>query len=99
MELHPIFDRTRWEPACYVIIEMVPIPSMCPEYEPGPPDDFPFPEFWDSSVTVAEVDIHTGICAQIGAKRMRELYAKVKGKNERISYWRTLKYLEWEESK
>ena len=99
MELYPIFTKNSWGPECYVIIEAIPVPSMCPEYDPGPPEDFPYPEFWDTGLKVVEVDIHDNKCAEIGAKRMRELYSKVTGRSERISYWRTLKYMEWEESK
>lgn len=96
MELYPIFTKDSWGPSCYVIIEVIPIPSMCPEFEPPPPDDFPFPEFWSDSVTVAKVDIHEKKCETIEPEEMRKLYSGVRGRRERIAFWHVLKYMEWE---
>jgi hypothetical protein len=93
MELYPIFKDQEWGPTGYIIIEEIPIPSMCPEYDPGPPADCEFPEYWEVSVTVAFVDIHANVSRKIGYTEMHENYKWIQGRSERIAYWRCMKYM------
>ena len=95
MELYPIWKKG-FGPDCYVIIESLPIPSMCAEFDPGPPEDHPYPEYWDATLQVAIVDIHEGKCTEVKkSSQLRELYRFVEGRSERIQFWRTMKYLEY----
>jgi len=98
MKLIPVAkEDNAFQPDFYFLIEEIPIPSMCPEYEPGPPEDCKFPEFWSVSVDVFMVDTYNKKVSLVGPKAMRNVYKYIVGRNDRMYFWRVMKYLEeWE---
>lgn len=95
-ETFPVFkEKNVFNPDLYVLIEYIPIPSMCPEFDPGPSEDDPFPEFYETAVTVFLIDPNAHTVSEIGHKAMKQMYRYIGGRRERISYWRVMKYFEY----
>ena len=89
MELYQITDFKA------VIINTVECGSMCEEFDPGPSENDPFPEYYNCSVEVRLIDTRNGTVSNLDYKGMKELYKKLVGKSLRISYWRDMKYIKY----
>lgn len=89
----PVFQgAVRVHPDFYVIIEYTSIPSMCKEFDPGPDEDDPFPEYYDTNIIVFLMDPHSHTVVEAGYQTMKQLYKYVEGRRDRIEFWRIMKY-------
>lgn len=94
-DLYPIYKgKNQISPKFYIMIEETHYPSMCPEFDPGPPEDEPFPEYWNCQVEAFIVDTESGKVSMVSPSTMRTCYKYISGRRERIAYWHALRYLE-----
>jgi len=92
MELYQITEFTA------VLINTVEYGSMCAEFDPGPSDDDPFPEYYNCAVSVKLINDRKGTMTELDYAGMKELYKKIETKSLRISYWRNMKYIDYTET-
>jgi hypothetical protein len=82
-----------------VIFEYNEVPSMCPEFEVGPPEDADVVDrvFWQTSLSIYEVHTDTvppTIAEVKSSVYMKTLYGKLRRRAERIEFWHGVKYME-----
>lgn len=71
---------------------------MCAEFDPGPDENDPFPEYYNSSIEVKFVDLENNSVEELDSKKMKEFYKQITGRKARISYFYLMKYITHSES-
>ena len=86
MEMTAIaLEKDGWQCDEYVLIEWFPVPSMAPEFDPGPNEGFNF----------YTLNTQTAVLKKLAREEVRELYKRVKGRNDRIAYWQAMQVRGW----
>lgn len=96
MQTFELWDKKnywRFQDQCILVKEFE-IPEMYPEFAPGPPDDYPFPEYWNTAVEVFFINTEDGTCKKMSFAMMNDFYKYVHGMRDRKRYWRIMKYVE-----
>jgi hypothetical protein len=96
LELWDKKDYWRFQNRC-VLVKEFEVPDMYPEFDPGPPEDCPFPEYWSADVEVFFIDTEEGTCKKMSFDMMKDFYKYVHGMKDRKRYWRIMKYIEYSE--
>jgi hypothetical protein len=76
-----------------ILFKWCEIPDMYPEYSPGPSDDDPFPDFYNTGIEVFIVDTENNTCKELSVMAMQKFYRYIHGRRDRITYHRVMKYL------
>ena len=70
----------------YIVVQTFTIPSMCPEFDPD--------GAYTEHLTIWKFNLHKKAVARLGYAEAESYYRSIKGKKERLLYWRALKEVE-----